>query len=960
MLRRALIALCVLFVYSPHDAQDDPGSTLISRGAASAFQSDYYQAAKYYTQAKEFYLRSKDYHKYIDCEFLLIDCLLKSSNYLESAQRLAQLKAFVQTQQPSFRKTFMTDTMNVSLALFEIEFLTRTGNIAQSINALRNLYTDVKLRNDQDPSDYKKLRLIQISTQLALAYSHQGDCDNSKTFSMQSIAEIAEYRHIYLKDGAILQPYLLLARCYANSRDTIRAKYTYDTMLKLLAEISTKKSQRAFELYLEIFDFYLQSHQLDSAYTFLTRLQTLDTIHQHRAEILQLTGDYSSVSGNIEGAEKSYLNALAVILRLQGEKSEAIARCYLSLGEIYLREHKPDVALKYFHQGVYSLSDLSEVPGDLIKNPPLSSLYSQRTMLRMLKRKAAALDALFGQSGNPVYHDGAWHTIRLAVRFMDGLRSGYSAETDKSLLVEDSYPVFEHAIALAYDFHHLSGEIRWIDSAFILMEESKALNLRDAVLHGQARRFAGIPDSLLQLENTLRLEIAGKERLIREYRNSSYYLEATEVGYMQELAVKKDQYRQLIARYEGEHPKYYALKHKPIAIAIAEIRESLVPGQTMLEYFIGDSAIYLLRINMTGQQLYRIAKDFPLEAWVSAYRGALHDFASGKSMLSLTQYAQAAHDLYRKLLPEDIAGDHAMLIVPDGVLGYLSFSSLLRTYPEDLSDIRDYDYLLWHHDISYSYSANLYLELHALHSASSGNALVCAPHFGGLTDISSLQHNDREARNIRKLTRGQLLSGEDCTIPAFLSHLSNEPYGILHLATHGSANDESGDASYLVFSGEPANSAILYARDLYNLDMPFNLVYLSACETGTGELRRGEGIISLARAFFYAGVQSLVTTLWRVEDSRSAQLSEAFYRHLQNGTRKDSALSAAQRDYLHRLTPAEKVYAHPVYWSALIPVGNMQAIEFGTQSRISKWFKVLFICVGLFLFILVILRVQQR
>jgi hypothetical protein len=92
-------------------------------------------------------------------------------------------------------------------------------------------------------------------------------------------------------------------------------------------------------------------------------------------------------------------------------------------------------------------------------------------------------------------------------------------------------------------------------------------------------------------------------------------------------------------------------------------------------------------------------------------------------------------------------------------------------------------------------------------------------------------------------------------------------------------------------------------------------------------------MISLGRAFFYTGARSLVTTLWRVDDSRMTGLSSAFYRALADGSGKARALADAQRVYLAKLTPEEKLYGHPAYWSALIVIGNAEPVRFSGRQR---------------------------
>ena len=98
---------------------------------------------------------------------------------------------------------------------------------------------------------------------------------------------------------------------------------------------------------------------------------------------------------------------------------------------------------------------------------------------------------------------------------------------------------------------------------------------------------------------------------------------------------------------------------------------------------------------------------------------------------------------------------------------------------------------------------------------------------------------------------------------------------------------------------------------------------LSACETAVGKLFQGEGFINLARAFFYAGSKSVVTTLWSINEEANEKITTAFYQCLKTGASKSEALRTAKLKYLEQ---SEAHYAHPVYWAAFTPIGNMEAV----------------------------------
>ena len=101
-----------------------------------------------------------------------------------------------------------------------------------------------------------------------------------------------------------------------------------------------------------------------------------------------------------------------------------------------------------------------------------------------------------------------------------------------------------------------------------------------------------------------------------------------------------------------------------------------------------------------------------------------------------------------------------------------------------------------------------------------------------------------------------------------------------------------------------------------------DLAVLSACNTGIGDVMRGEGIMSLARGFMYAGCPSIVMSLWSVNDEASSSIMEGFYRNLAEGVDKDEALRQAKIAYLDKTGRRD---AHPYFWAAHVLIGDTES-----------------------------------
>jgi CHAT domain-containing protein len=165
-------------------------------------------------------------------------------------------------------------------------------------------------------------------------------------------------------------------------------------------------------------------------------------------------------------------------------------------------------------------------------------------------------------------------------------------------------------------------------------------------------------------------------------------------------------------------------------------------------------------------------------------------------------------------------------------------------------------------------------------------------------------------------------------------------------------NNRENSFSYILFSGADSNQSRLYLSEVYNLPLQqTDLVILSACETGAGKFIKGEGVMSLSRAFSYAGCPNIVTTLWKADDYSTAYLSNKIHDYLDKGLTIDKALQQAKLDYLgdKKINPRLK---QPYYWSHLIFLGNV------SENTSFHWSYV-FIAIAIILSMLLFLNIKR-
>jgi len=150
-------------------------------------------------------------------------------------------------------------------------------------------------------------------------------------------------------------------------------------------------------------------------------------------------------------------------------------------------------------------------------------------------------------------------------------------------------------------------------------------------------------------------------------------------------------------------------------------------------------------------------------------------------------------------------------------------------------------------------------------------------------------------------------------------------YEVVHFATHALIDEEVPRRSGIVLTSETngQSDGVLQMHEIWNLNLNTKLVVLSACETGLGKLVSGEGMVSLMRAFFYAGTKGVVVSLWNVDDHSTAELMKAFYVHMKSGKSPAESLRRAKLDMIQgaRSGSSYAAYEEPYYWGPFILIG---------------------------------------
>jgi CHAT domain-containing protein/tetratricopeptide (TPR) repeat protein len=502
---------------------------------------------------------------------------------------------------------------------------------------------------------------------------------------------------------------------------------------------------------------------------------------------------------------------------------------------------------------------------------------------------------------------------------------------------------------------------------FYFSEQSKAASLLRALHQAKPKQFKGVPEAIVTLDQELRASLAGYKKNLAEEKAKGKKALPDKIKLWQEkifaLSLRYDSLHNVL---EKQYPQYFELKYNPQSITVDKLQRQLKKNTAVIEYFIGDSALFITVVTPQNYFVYRQQPEPRLNEMVRSLRNdmILQDrrqfFASSKLL----------YDYLISPLENALSAANFIIFIPDAILNYVPFEVLLTAKPAASDTYENLPYLIKKYKIYYSYSANLLFNENNTRKTSpnvtpiSAMAIMAPVDFAFKGDskrmgISSLPGTEQEVKKIYSMFKELRSSLEDslkagglepaqeeeyrallAQMPApelFLRQQVSESaidwgkYRILHLATHGLVNTERPElSSILLYKNTKDEDGALFYGEIFNLSLQADLVVLSACETALGKYIRGEGIAGLAQSLMYAGASNVIVSLWEVADESTAQLMISFYNGVVRSNTKIRRLSPSDYAYLYaillqkaKLTMIKSgKNSAPFYWAPFILLGS--------------------------------------
>jgi len=465
-----------------------------------------------------------------------------------------------------------------------------------------------------------------------------------------------------------------------------------------------------------------------------------------------------------------------------------------------------------------------------------------------------------------------------SIEVIESQRSTINTEAAKIGFVGDKQRVYQQLIDTLY------AEKRYSE-AFEYVERSKSRALVDLL--------ASKKDFAVKGENQQQVAFALGEMEVLESENKAWDASQS-VEKISERTTRSVKIKESLAAAAPELTSLVTVT----SVSAQDIGKSLPGNETLVEYYAQGPDVFIFVL--THQDIKAVKIDGTnLPEDIAEFRKALQDPHSNR-------YMELSEGLYRKLFKpvEAQLTNRDLVLVPHGAMHYLPFNAL-----------RDgKQFLIERYRIRYLPSASVIHYLQRPRGTKAGDILA----FGN-PDLGDpkldLHYAQNEAIAVSKSRpRSRVFLRKDATEAALRKFGGGFSY--IHFATHGQFETDNPLRSAILLARDAKSDGMLTVDKLYSLRLDADLVTLSACETGLGKITNGDDVVGLTRGFLYAGTNSIVASLWKVDDLATSTLMIAFYDALRK-TDKREALRQAQLQN-------KKQHPHPYYWASFQLTGDAQ------------------------------------
>ncbi len=611
-----------------------------------------------------------------------------------------------------------------------------------------------------------------------------------------------------------------------------------------------------------------------------------------------------------------YKNAIATYQNLS-DRGKEIALLYYRLGWIHFYKEDFETALRYVHKSIiassYEYNDTS-----LLANPPLEKLMNHGNIIDFLFLKGTILT--WSTPIDKSYIRLALQCYEMAYSFLDRRLNKVDMENSLLNVLDYQQYLLGHVVTHANYLYRYKGEEEYARKAFYYSEKGKVRVLKMFTGKSEILKSCGVPDSIIERSNRLGADILQTENMIALMQTKGD--DNSEL--IRKLNFLSDQRDFLNYEIERNYPLYQKSGNYPAIPEVEEIQSVLQPDQALVEYHMTKGQIIIFVITKTGfyQHYQPITTDthFHFKNLRQLVSSAPFGDHTDSTFQSFVKSSAHLYDMLIRPVYHKIKGKR-LIIVPQDQMTTIPFEVLISEEYTGRSDYSKLNWLIREFPVMYAFSASYLIDKKKENFGSGMAAFM--PVYQKTDTISSLEGASNEVRYLRNKLNFTLFKGQRSDEYTFRK--KSHRFGIIHIAAHTLTNDERPDLSCFIFNraADDSDDGRLHAFEIKQLKLNAQMVVLNGCNTGYGSLKRGEGMVSLARSFFFTGIRTVAYTLWPVADRAARDLITGFYKEIYKQEPPDIAMMKSKFAFIKNSDP---VKAHPYYWAGFIVSGKSQII----------------------------------
>ncbi len=795
-------------------------------------------------------------------------------------------------------------------------------------------YAEKYLEQTKKALGENHVQVAPVYSLLASIYREQGNLQQSVEYAKRSI-EIYEQQKEESFSTSVARSHQVIATAYLKLEENEKALFHSLEAKKILEELFLKDRFYVLAItYTNLGMVYRNLDMYDSAYRYYHRsLAAENALPEKNRNKASIGRVYNNLGYAFE-MQQNYDSAIfyynkAVVEKEDSKQSWNSANVLNNLGNCFA-----------------AISDFEKAGENYEKSLEINVLGKEYADVEVALESYKGLASLksFSFADKLGYY-------RKTDEIIDKMRSQLHTDNDQLLVSKLTTEIYGKALSTCFEATKTKNvEEQIYEDAFYFAEKSRAALLRKQTQ--ETLVLSQVPEELRKLDANYSAIIDYYKREIleiKELKEDKTESQLTQLAYFnQQILDTRKKHQELKNKLSTEFRSYKNLQEPNQLVTTKEIKKNLKEGEQMLIYQWFEPYLFIQVISKEKQLFYRI-QPIDFEKNLKEYRNCLAKDCNAEKFV---MQSDALYKILIQPIELHIKTNKKLIIIPDAILQQIPFSTLVNknsikstSLQNSILSYSTITYPLLNYQISFHYSSSLWnLERQKTMEDSDidyeyefvGFAPVFEDSKENENYTNQLLANNRNNFNPLPYSKQEieevanLFANKNKKSLAFTDFQANQEnlkvYATktrrLHLATHSQTFTKTPFNSYLWLFGKDStqNNVILqklYASDLYGSFFPSELVVLSSCRSGVGQVVEGEGVITLTRSFLNAGTKNIIFSLWQIDDLATKELMTTFYGFVAEGKSYSESLQLAKQ----KLSSSEK-FNSPFYWSGILLIGE--------------------------------------